>query len=54
MKDLRDTSFVICIQIQRDRTRRILDLSQKAYIENMLDRHDMKNYFSGDTPVTKG
>ena len=30
MKDLRDASFVIDIQIQRDRTRSILGLSQKS------------------------
>jgi len=43
MKDLRDASFVIGIQIQRDRTRGILGLSQKAYIDKVLDRYGMKN-----------
>jgi len=43
IKDLGDASFVISIQIQRDRTREILGLSQKAYIDKVLDRHGMKN-----------
>ena len=48
MKDLGDTSFVIDIQIQRDRTRRILGLSQKACIDKVLDRYGMKNCSKGD------
>ena len=43
MKDIKDVSFVIGIQIQRDRTREILGLSQKAYIDKVLDRCAMKN-----------
>jgi len=54
MKDLGDASFVIGIQIQRDRTRGILGLSQKAYIDKVLDRYGMKNCSLGDAPVTKG
>ena len=42
MKDLREASFVIDIQIQRDRTREILDLSQKVNIDKVLDRYSMK------------
>ena len=42
-KDLRDVSFVIDIQIQRDKTREILGLSQKVYIDKVLDRYGMKN-----------
>ena len=48
MKDLGDASFVIGIQIQRDRTRGILGLSQKAYIDKVLDRYGMKNCSKGD------
>jgi len=53
MKDLKDTSFVIGIHIQRDRTSEILGLSQKAYINKVLNRYGMKNCSQGDTPVTK-
>ena len=48
MKDLGDASFVIDIQIQRDRTRGILGLSQKIYINKVLDRYGMKNCFRRD------
>ena len=48
MKDLREASFVIGIQIQRDRTRGILGLSQKPYIDKVLDRCGMKNCSKGD------
>jgi len=43
MKDLWNISFVIGIQIQCDRKREILDLSQKTYIDKVLDRCGMKN-----------
>jgi Reverse transcriptase (RNA-dependent DNA polymerase) len=33
MKDLDEVSYVIGIEIQQDRSREILGLSQKAYIE---------------------
>ena len=48
MKDLGEASFVIGIQIQRDRTRGILGLSQKPYIDKVLDRCGMKNCSKGD------
>ena len=43
MKDLGDASFVISIQIQYDRTCEILGISQKVYIDKVLDNCDMKN-----------
>jgi len=48
MKDLGDASFTIDIQIQRDRTRGILGLSQKVYIDKVLDRYGMKSWSGGD------
>ena len=41
MKDLGDASFVLGIQILRDRTRRVLKLSQRTYIEKVLKRFNM-------------
>jgi hypothetical protein len=32
MKDLCDASYILGIEIHRDRTKGVLDLSQKAYI----------------------
>ena len=54
MKDLGNASFVLGIQILRDRSQGILRLSQKSYIEKVLNRFGMKDCSSGDTPVAKG
>ncbi|RVX07135.1 Retrovirus-related Pol polyprotein from transposon TNT 1-94 [Vitis vinifera] len=40
--------------IHRDRSRGILGLSQKAYIDKVLSRFGMSNCAPGDTPVAKG
>jgi len=54
MKDLGDASFVLGIQIHRDRSRGILGLSQRSYIDKVLKRFSMHECKSGDTPVDKG
>ena len=54
IKDFEDIFFVISIQIQRDRTRRILGLSKKAYIDKVLDKYGINNCSQGDTSVIKG
>ena len=54
MKDLGDASFVLSIQIHRDRSREILGLSQKSYIEKILKRFGMYDCKPGDTPMAKG
>ncbi|RVW37313.1 Retrovirus-related Pol polyprotein from transposon TNT 1-94 [Vitis vinifera] len=41
-------------QIHRDRSRGILGLSQKAYIDKVLSRFGMSNCAPGDTPIEKG
>ena len=41
MKDLRDASFVLGIQIHRDRSRSILGLSQKSYIKKVFKKFGM-------------
>ena len=38
MNDLGEASYVLGIEIHRDRTKGVLELSQKAYIERMLKR----------------
>ena len=48
MKDLEEAFFVIGIQIQRDRIHKILSLSQKTYIDKVLNRCGMKNCSRGD------
>ena len=54
IKDLGDASFVLGIQIHRDRSRGILGLSQKSYIEKILKRFGMHDCKPCDTPVAKG
>ncbi|WJZ95153.1 hypothetical protein VitviT2T_013943 [Vitis vinifera] len=54
MKDLGNACFVLGIQIYRDRSRGILGLSQKSYIDKVLSRFGMSNCALGDTPVEKG
>jgi Reverse transcriptase (RNA-dependent DNA polymerase) len=53
MKDLSETSYVICIEIYRDRSRGILDLSQKAYIGKMLKYYNMQNCSPCVAPIIK-
>ena len=53
MKDLRDASFVLGIEIRKDRSHNLLGLSQKAYIDCILSRFNMQNCRDGDAPVVK-
>ncbi|RDY07827.1 hypothetical protein CR513_08008, partial [Mucuna pruriens] len=54
MKDLGEASFVLGIQILRDRSHGILRLSQENYISKVLKRFDMKDSKPGDTLIAKG
>ena len=54
MKDLGKASYVIGIEIRRDRSRRMLGLSQKAYIERVLERFRMKDCALSVEPIVKG
>lgn len=54
MKYLGEDSFVLGIDIHRDRTQGSLGLSQSNYIEKVLKRFSMQNYKPGHTPVAKG
>ena len=54
MKDLSEASYVIGIEIHRDRSRGLLGLSQKNYIEKVLKRFNMQNCSSSVALVVKG
>ena len=54
IKDLGEASYVIGIKINRDRSRGILGLSQKAYIEKVLKRYNMQNCSPSVAPIVKG
>ncbi|RDX62134.1 hypothetical protein CR513_59566, partial [Mucuna pruriens] len=54
MKDLSDASIVLSIQIHHDRSRGILGLSQRGYIEKALKRFNTNSCFSCFAPMQKG
>ena len=54
MKDLGKASFVLGIQILRDRSRSILELSEKNYIEKVLKMYGMGGCKSGNSLMAKG
>jgi hypothetical protein len=41
MKDMGEASYVLGIEIHKDRCKGVLGLSQKTYIENVLKRYSM-------------
>jgi hypothetical protein len=54
MKDLGEASFALGIEIHRDRSRGILCLSQKYYVNRILERFNMSMCSARDAPVVKG
>ena len=54
MKDLGEASFVLGIEIHRDRSHGLLGLSQKAYINRVLERFNMSTCSPGEVPIVKG
>ncbi|CAH9069617.1 unnamed protein product [Cuscuta europaea] len=54
MKDLGEASFVLGIEILRERSQGILRLSQRNYVDKVLKRFGMEDCRPGDTPVSKG
>jgi hypothetical protein len=53
MKDLGKASFVLEIEIHRDRRKRILRLSQKTYLENVLKKFSMHACNPMPAPIVK-
>ena len=47
MKDLGEASFILGIKIYRDRSKRLLELSQSTYIDTVLKRFSMENFKKG-------
>jgi hypothetical protein len=54
MKDLGDASYVLGIEIYRDRTKGVLGLSQKSYIDRVIKRYNMYKCSTTPAPVVKG
>jgi hypothetical protein len=53
MKDLGEASFVLGIEIHRDRSKRVLGLSQKAYIEKVLKKFSMLKCSPLPAPIVR-
>ena len=53
MKDLGEASFVLEIEIHRDRENGVLGLSQKAYLEKVLKKYSIQNYKSSPAPIVR-
>jgi hypothetical protein len=53
MKDLGKASFVLEIKIHRDRRKKILGLSQKTYLENVLKKFSMHACNPMPAPIVK-
>ena len=54
MKDLGEAAYILGIKIYRDRSRRIISLSQGAYIDKVLKRFSMENSKRGFLPMSHG
>ena len=54
MKDLGEASYVLGIRIYRDRSRRLLGLSQSLYIETVMKRFSMEESKKGFLPMSHG
>lgn len=54
MKDMNEFLYVPDIEIYRDRIKRALRLSQKAFIEKVLEKFKKKDYSPTVVPIIKG
>ena len=54
MKDLGEASYILGIEIHRDRSIGVLSRSQKSYIEKVLNRFNMSKCAESPVPVHKG
>lgn len=54
MKDVSEASFVLDIEIHRDRSRGLLGWSEKAYINCVLRKFNIDGRLLGDATIVKG
>ena len=47
MKDLGEASYILRMKIYRDKSKKMLGLSQSTYIDTMLKRFSMENSKKG-------
>ncbi|GKE18939.1 putative RNA-directed DNA polymerase [Tanacetum coccineum] len=51
MKDLGDATYILGIKIYRDRSKRLIGLSQDTYLDKILQRFKMENSKKGNLPL---
>ena len=54
MKDLGEAAYILGIKIYRDRSKRLIGLSQSAYIDKVLKRFSMQDSKRGFLPISHG
>ena len=54
MKDLGEAAYILGIKIYRDRSKRLIGLSQSTYIDKVLKRFSMQNSKRGFLPMGHG
>lgn len=54
MKDLGEAAYILGIKIYRDRSRRLIGLSQSTYIDKVLKRFNMQEAKKGFLPMSHG
>ena len=54
MKDLGEATYILGIKIWRDRSKRLIELSQRTYIEKVLKRFSMQGSRKGSVPMPHG
>ena len=54
MKDLGETAYILGIKIYRDRSKRLIGLSQSAYIDKVRKRFSMQDSKRGYLPMSHG
>ena len=54
MKDLGEASYILGMRIYRDRSKKLLGLSQSTYIDTMLKKFSMENSKKDYLPIGHG
>ena len=54
MKDLGEATYILGIRIYRDRSRRLIGLSQSTYLDKVLKRFNMESSKKGFLPMSHG
>ena len=54
MKDLGEAAYILDIKIYRDRSRRLIGLSQSTYLDKILKKFKMDQAKKGFLPVLQG